>query len=59
MSALARAGDPELLHFGLESGPFHPKLGSRAGRPADDPLGRLERVYLIFGRAVHHLGDSR
>jgi hypothetical protein len=42
-----------LLHFGLESDPFHPEFGGRAGGPTDDLLGRLERAYSGLGRAVH------
>ena len=36
-SASARAGNPELLHLGLEGGPFHAELYRCTRGPTDDP----------------------
>src|ERR1700757_4660185 len=57
ISALVRAGDPKFLHLGLKSGPFHPEFNGRAGGPADDPLGRLERAQDVITLCRFKCGD--
>ena len=42
MASRARAGDAELFHLRLESGPFHPQPGRRALRAAQHPPGLAE-----------------
>jgi hypothetical protein len=47
-SALTKAGDPEPLHFGLESSAFHAKFARGTRSAAHHPVGVTENFQNVF-----------